>query len=168
MDYEEALKQKVDLRKLTSSASFAEEEIITAAMNQPRLYLDAVRLRVEANRFRQRMEMKFELVRSEMSREIRKTHVVKTEGHLKEILIRRRPYRKARREYEEAVVREQFFEKLTKMMDMRMQSIRVVSSLMGAEKNVESRRLAEQAGHRERESVRQDAEKKYKKHRHRH
>lgn len=161
MNVEDALAEQINLRKLLASADFQEENVLRAAMEQPKLYLQAVTLKVNANRHKIKMETRFELIKSELSKDIRANRSVKTEGHLKEILMRRKSYRKAKYKFDEAKDHEEYMEKLCRMFEMRMQSIRVVAQLMGAEQGSISRKESERIAQKERDHMRHKAEQKY-------
>ena len=164
MDVEDALSGKIDLRKLVASADFQEENVMIAAMEQPKLYLQAVTLKVNASRKTTMLEAQFDLLKSKLSKEIRSKRTVKTEGHLKEILLRRKRYRRAKWKWDQAKDQEAYYEKLCRMFEMRRDMIKVVSHLMGAEHAIAERRLAEKVDRDQRQHLRDKAAHKYGRH----
>ena len=93
---EQFLREQSDITKLVSKLDVDEIDIITAAKEQPGLYIKAARYRVQKMRRRIRMESEFDTVRTDLALRIRakeklnpsKTKKPMTETHLKELLLR--------------------------------------------------------------------------------
>ena len=141
----EVLKDGIDLQKLLDNLDFTEEEVISAAQAQAKLYVEAVRYRVQKMRKRNAAETALDVMKSELSMRIRKnSDEKKTEGHIKDMVNGNKTYQEAINSYNRSMEEEEFAKRLLDAYEQRMQALRIVSSVMGFEVGIE-KRMSERA-----------------------
>lgn len=132
-EMDDLLDKEVDVESLLRNLDFDEKELTKAARLQSKLMLKAARVYVQASRRRNEIEAKFDLLKSELASEIRESTKIKSEGHLKELLVQDKEYRRMKRKLDRAKQLEDIADSLKSAYMQRAGMIRVVSDVIGAE-----------------------------------
>lgn len=161
MDIESLIDKEVDFDALLKNLDFSEDRLKRAATMQAKLYLKVVRIHVQTNRRKTEIETQFELLKSELSLRLRddKELKIKTEGHLKELLMGYKSYRRKKRELDRVKEELELIDGLKEAYKQRSQMIKVIADQLQAEMST-GVRLQERVNAME--ETRRRLEKKYR------
>ncbi len=139
------LDTEVDIEELLDKLDFANENVDNEAMAQPTWFKKAIVNRFQTMQERNRSESKLDGLRSKLYLIIkRKDEEKKTESYIKEIINRNKKYRAAVEEFNRATEYEELAKRVIDAYEMKMQAMRVVSQMLGAEAGV-NRRMEKRA-----------------------
>lgn len=125
------IEQEVDLHDLIDTLDFSDEDIESAATQQPGLFLEAARFRVQKMRQRAQAEFRLDLAaanRAVQLREIKSEDGKKvfTEPAIKERVMKTKKVRIIRRKMERAFEAEEFGKLLVEAFRQRKDAIKIV------------------------------------------
>ena len=134
---EKFLAERSDIKLLVDGLNIEETDLVTAAKEQPRLYLLASRYRVQKMRQRIRVTSEYNALRTRLALEIRRKDTgskkPKTESYIKELLTKNKDLAEALEVVNRAEEEEELAKRLLDAYDHRGKSIRVVADMIGAE-----------------------------------
>lgn len=155
-ELQDFLEKPVDVIRLIDQLDFSEEEVEHAAMEQPRLFLEAARLRVQKMRKRAQAKMAFE---SEKART--RIHTVGTVQHKADKSILVKTVRVAERRLEAALREEEFTKALMEAFRERKDATRIIVDARWAEAGNAVRKAKEQEGRNLARKVQKDLRRRY-------
>lgn len=128
---------ELGLKDLLDNLTFDEEEVQTAAMNQPKLFMAAATFRIGKMKKRQRAEAKHDDLRTDKAIKLRvlKAQVKMTEKQIGELVDRDPDIRIARNEVDDAKRHEEWSKLLLEAYDNRRASIKVLTQFAFIEDN---------------------------------
>lgn len=137
-EFENILKDPVDVYGLIESLDFTEENLVEACLQQGKLFLEASRYRVKKMRRKIEAKAKLEAAETRVSLHYRIKKQKGTRGSMTEGYIRDRvgthpDVLSAKKKLGEAVVAEEWAEALLEAYKMRDSACRVLSRILGAE-----------------------------------
>ena len=133
MEIDDLLDKEIDLDALMRNLDFDEHDLVSAARRQPRLMLKSAWLYKQKAQERNAVESEFDLLKSELASRIRDEVKIKSEGHLKELLVQNRRYRRMKARLDRAKDIEDVAENIRSAYMQRATMIRVASDVIGAE-----------------------------------
>lgn len=137
------LNKIVDIEKLLDKLDIDEVDVVTAAREQPGLYLKAARYRVKKMRSKRKAISELEQMRTELALQIRKKDTVnkrkRTESNIKELLMQKPELVQTMRKVSMAEEEEELAKRLLDAFDHRGKSIRVIADLIGVEVAMEKK-----------------------------
>jgi len=152
------LKQPVDVLALIKKLDFSEEDFEGAAMEQPALYLDAARLRVQKMRKRAQAKIASETEKAQAR--------IRIQGTIQEKNDRttlKKTVRMAERAYEYALSVEEFCKGLMRAFEERDKAIAIIKDARWAEAGNVVRRVKEKEGRDLARRAQQDVRQRYSK-----
>lgn len=150
------LEEPVDVLSLIKQLDFSEEEVEHAAMEQPGLFLEAARIRVQKMRKRAQAKMAFE---AESART--RLHIAGTVQHKKDKSILVKSVRIAERRYEAALREEEFAKALMEAFRERKDATKIIVDARWAEAGNAVRRAKEQEGRNLARKVQKEVRRRY-------
>src|ERR1039458_6308655 len=150
------LKQPVDVLALIKKLAFSEEDFEGAAMEQPALYLDAARLRVQKTRQRAQAKIGFETEKAQARIRIQGTVQEKSDRSTLKAAVRN-----AERHYEFALSVEEFCKGLMRAFEERDKAIAIIKDARWAESRNVVPRLKEKEGRELARRAQQDVRQRY-------
>jgi hypothetical protein len=151
------LKQPVDVLALIKKLDFSEEDFEGAAMEQPALYLDAARLRVQKMRKRAQAKIASETEKAQAR--------IRIQGTIQEKNDRttlKKTVRVAERAYEFALSVEEFTKGLMRAFEERDKAIAIIKDARWAESGNVVRRLKEKEGRELARKAQQNVRDRYR------
>lgn len=158
MEIEDLLDKEIDLDYLLRNLDFDEHDLVRAARLQPKLMLKAARLYLQKARDKNEIEAEFDLLKSELASRIRDEVKIKSEGHLKELLVQNKRYRKMKARLDHAIKIQDAADNVREAYKQRATMIRVSTDVISAEMAT-GVRLQQRVNTMEKS--RRDIEKKY-------
>lgn len=132
-----SINKPVDVEALLKKLSFVEEEVSTAAREQPTLFMQAARLRVQKLHERERAEARLKLLKSQKAQKIRNKIAAlgdrATEGRVGELLAGDKEIRLSEKALHDAEEEEEYAKLLVEGFRMRRDSLKVIVEMVGAE-----------------------------------
>jgi hypothetical protein len=141
----EIITAEVNIKRLLHRLEFSPDEIEKAAIDQPRLYLEASRFRVQMMHSRAKLLHKLEVIKAKARLRYRGQRKAAggrgslTEGAITSMVDSNRLVRKYRRRLDAAYVREEFGKLLVEVLRSRQSTLKVVAETRNAEINSEIR-----------------------------
>ena len=166
VDIMDVLNEHVNLRRLVRKLDFSEEEVERAAFEQPSLFYEAVRLRVQKMRDRVEANLKYQerYTRYSVKYRSRKNSGGQrkmTEGHVKDSIARKPEIRELQRKVEQAKVLEEFTALLVRTFGQRHNAIRVIVDARKAEGSVELGKMKEEKVRKKIRKLAKDVKSRY-------
>jgi hypothetical protein len=140
-DIVEILDQPVDIKRLVDKLYFREDDLETAALKQPKLYLESGRLRAQTSLESKRLKRKLEKEIGIRSLKIRQKSDVKTEGAVKSRLSRSHTIQSLQQRVDSSEVYEEFAKQLTEAFKERLMVLAILSRLKASEISSEIRKV---------------------------
>lgn len=131
------LRREVDLKQLLAALDFSDEEVVEVSKQQPMLFMEAVRFRVQSMRERTVCEAKLLAAKSTLGGKFR-TKLKEggekvTEGQVQERIGRDKDIRAMEEELAESEQAEEWSKLLLEAFRMRRDAMKVVADVIGAE-----------------------------------
>jgi hypothetical protein len=128
----------VSVGDLLDNISFQDEEVVQAAMVQPKLYLEACRLRVQKMRARMQLDSMLRVKEADVELRIRKWYTDRskdkpTESHIKAKISKDKPLQELTKRRQEVFQEEEFCKLLVEAFRMRMSALKVVGEFIRSE-----------------------------------
>ena len=149
--------EPVDVLALIKQLAFTEEDVESAAMLQPTLYLDAARLRVQKMRKRAQAKIAWEVEKAQARIRIAGTVQEKTDRS-----VLKKSVRMAERAYESALAVEEFCKSLMIAFKERKDALRIVMDGRWAEAGSVVRKLKEREGQELARKVQRNVRDRYR------
>ena len=142
---ERYLSQSSDVRELVDKLELDENDILSAAKEQPALFLKAARYKAQKQDRRADAEFQLDVLKTDLALKIRArdraTNKRKpiTEANIKELLLKYPAYQEALKKFARAQKEEDFAKRLLDAYDHRGKSIKMVIDMVGFEVVMEKR-----------------------------
>lgn len=155
------LRKKVNIFNLLKQLDFSDEEVVDASKAQPKLFVEAVRFRVQMMRDATRIESQLSLVKSQTSAKFRAKLKERgeraTEGQVSERLGTDPEIVSLTAKLNEAEQAEEYSKLLLEAFRMRRDALKVVADVLGAELFISKREF----GTTELQKMKRKLESKY-------
>lgn len=140
-DIVEMLERPVDVKRLVDKLFFRADDLETAALKQPTLYLESGRFRAQSTLEFKRLKRKLETEVGIRSLKIRQQSDVKTEGAVKSRLSKSHTIKSLQERVDKAEVYEEFAKQLTESYKERLMVLAILSRLKASEISSEIRKV---------------------------
>lgn len=138
-DIVELLEKPVDIKRLVDKLFFSADDLESAALKQPTLYLEAGRFRAQSSLEASRLKRK--LLKESGIRSLKIRNSVKTEGAVKSKLSQSHTIQDLQKRVDESEVYEEFSKQLTESYKERLMVIAILARLKASEVNSELRHV---------------------------
>ncbi len=144
-DVQFILRKKVNLIRLLRLLDFSDEEVVDASKQQPKLFVEAVRFRVQKMRHRTQLESQLSLAKSQKSSKFRAKAKERgervTEGQVSERMNTDPEIISLSAQVSAAEEEEEYSKLLLEAFRMRRDALKVVADVIGAELFISKREL---------------------------
>jgi hypothetical protein len=154
---------KTALKQLLSKLSFAEENLPQATLEQPSLFLDAARYRVQKLRLKIQAKSSYETVWAKSANEIRtKMSGTKlTKDYIENLVITRPPVIAAKKTLDEAMVSDEWAQLLLEAFRMRSHACKGMVDILRAETASDFRQELQGKQKKELDALVEEVEKRF-------
>jgi hypothetical protein len=161
------LDKTVDLRRLIRKLDFVDEAVEDAVVEQPRLFLEASRYRVQKMRKRVQKTLAYESDRAVIATKLRERKDergkrILTEGAVSDKAAQKTSVLNLRKAMEFSYVEEKFAEHMIEAFRQRRDALKIIVDARMAEVGGEIRKIKEQAGHNKMKRVQKEVRARYK------
>jgi Fe2+ transport system protein B len=137
----EMLERPVDVKKLVDRLYFNADDLETAALKQPKLYLESGRFRAQTSLEAKRLARKLAKEIGIRSLKIRQRSNIKTEGAVKSQLSKSHTIQSLQKRVDDSEVYEEFAKQLTEAYKERLMVLALLSRLKASEISSEIRKV---------------------------
>src|SRR5712672_993974 len=166
MPFEDYIDKPVDLKHLIEKLDFTEEDVESAAVEQPKLFLRASRYRVQKMRDKLQRISEYDQIVAKTGSRYREDKdgdgKKKTEGAIKERIQRNDKVHKVRKKMEKAFVLEKFSEGLTEAYRQRLSIIKIIVDARWAEAGTAVRVEKEESAKKQSKRMAKDLRERYR------
>lgn len=156
------MNEPADLERMISKLVFHEEDVARAAMEQPKLFLEACRFRVQKLRKKIAAKTDYEQKYARVAMQLRaQKRKGQTEGLIKDRAALHSSVREAKKAFDKAAVAEEWSELLVEAYRQRKDACKILAQILGSEASAELRIAESDLGKRQMQRMRDKVRQRF-------